>query len=293
MAQIPCTSTVSREQQGNTAPAALLADVRTGTHPADGYDRVVFDFRDTTSMPDFSVQYVTQIYQGESNNPLPMLAGSKLHVVMQRAAAHDDNGQITVPSGDLDLRPGHPRVKQVKLAEDFEAVLAFGIAVAPASQRTPFRVQVLAGNRLVIDFAHAGKSPWYCGSVFFGDRKKIDTGVHPPVTAVERRLTPPAVATAAMQELFAGPNAAERNRGLRFISSHATGFADLKVEKKIAHIRLLGPITSGGSTITIANQIMPTLRQFATVDWVKIYDEDGKTEQPDGPSDSIPGQLEP
>jgi hypothetical protein len=253
----------------------------------------VFDFRDTTSMPDFAISYETQIYQGESNNPLPMLAGSKLLVVMRRAAAHDDNGQNTVPTGDLDLRPGHPRVKQVKLASDFEAVLSFGIAVAPANQRTPFRVQVLSGNRLVIDFAQVGKNPWYCGSVFFGDSKKIDTGVHPPVTAVERRLATPAVAGAVMQELFAGPNAAERSRGLRFISSHATGFADLRVSQKVAHVRLLGPISSDGSTITIASQLMPTLRQFATVDWVKIYDEDGKTEQPDGPRDSIPGQLEP
>jgi hypothetical protein len=293
MPQTPCTSPVSRERQGNTAPPALLADVRTGTHPADGYDRVVFDFRDNTSMPDFSISYVNQIIEDPKGTPLPMLPGAKLQVVMRRAAAHNDAGQPTVPSGDRDLRPGHPRVKQVKLAGDFEAVLTYGIAVAPANQRTPFRVQALAGNRLVVDFAHAGKSPWYCGSVFFGDRKKIDTGVHPPVTAVERRLTTPAVAGAAMQELFAGPDAAEYARGLRFLSSQATGFADLKIDKKIARVRLLGPITSGGSTITIASQIMPTLRQFPTVDWVKIYDEDGKTEQPDGPVDSIPGQLEP
>jgi len=38
---------------------------------------------------------------------------------------------------------------------------------------------------------------------------------------------------------------------------------------------------------------MPSLRQFATVDWVKIYDPDGHTETPTGHSDSIPTCLEP
>jgi hypothetical protein len=38
---------------------------------------------------------------------------------------------------------------------------------------------------------------------------------------------------------------------------------------------------------------MPTLRQFATVDWVKILDPAGNTEDPDGDTDSIPTGLEP
>lgn len=289
-----CTSPVIDGLPPENSPTAILVDVRAGGHPDEGYDRVVFDFRDGTSTPGFSVGYVERIIQDPSGDPLPMLPGAKLLVSMRWAAAHE-NGGTTVPPGDLDLRPTLGRIKQVRLAGDFEGVLSFGIAVDPAIDPAPFRAFALSGNRLVVDVAQAGRSPWHCGQVFFGDQHKIAAGIDPPVTAVERRLTRPAVAGAALQELFSGPNEAERERGLVFVDSHATGFADLRVsEWKVAHVRLLGPISSDGSAvITIASQIVPTLKQFPTVDWVKIYDEDGKTEQPDGPRDSIPEQLEP
>lgn len=290
----PCTSTIRDRIPSTIHPAALLADVRTGTHPDEGYDRVVFDFRDSTAMPGFEAAYVGQIHQDPSGNPLPMLPGAKLRVIMQNAAAHDQRGRPTVPSGDLDLRPGLPRVKQVKVAGDFEAVLTFGIAVSPASARTPFRAFTLGGNRLVLDFAHQGKAPWLCGQVFFADQQKIVAGTRPAVTAVERRLDKPAVAGAALRELFEGPTTGERDGDLLFVASHATGFADLRISNKVAHVRLLGPISSDGSAvITVADQIMPTLRQFPTVDWVKIYDEAGHTQLPNGQVDSIPAQLEP
>jgi Sporulation and spore germination len=294
MTQQPCTSPVIEGLPPENSPVAVLVDVRTGNHPDEGFDRVVFDFRDDTSMPGFSVSYVEQIVEDPRGTPLEMLPGAMLLVDMRWAAAHED-GQLTVPLGDLDLRPGLPRIKQVKRAGDFEGVLTFGIAVDPAGDPAPFHAYVLSGNRLVIDVAHAGQSPWYCGQVYFGDQQKITAGIDPVVTAVERRLAKPPAAGAALQALFKGPSAAERERGLVFVDSHATGFADLRVSQwKVAHVRLLGPISSDGSAvITIATQIIPTLKQFATVDWVKIYDEDGKTEQPDGPVDSIPSQLEP
>ena len=48
-----------------------------------------------------------------------------------------------------------------------------------------------------------------------------------------------------------------------------------------------------GSTVTVANEIVPTLTQFPSVDWVKIYGPGGHTEQPSGSSDAIPTCLEP
>jgi hypothetical protein len=45
--------------------------------------------------------------------------------------------------------------------------------------------------------------------------------------------------------------------------------------------------------VTIAGEIMPTLRQFADVDHVKILAPDGTTENPTGHTDSIPECLEP
>lgn len=48
-----------------------------------------------------------------------------------------------------------------------------------------------------------------------------------------------------------------------------------------------------GSTFAVADEIVPTLKQFSSVRWVKIHDPQGRTEQPTGQSDSIPECLEP
>jgi hypothetical protein len=77
------------------------------------------------------------------------------------------------------------------------------------------------------------------------------------------------------------------------VRSAAWGFDHLSISGGIARLRLTRGCSSGGSTTTVANEIVPTLKQFPSVDWVKISGPGGHTEQPTGPSDSIPGCLEP
>ena len=81
------------------------------------------------------------------------------------------------------------------------------------------------------------------------------------------------------------PACGSSNRG-------ATGFTGLSITGRVARVRLTGGCSSGGSTFTIADEAYPTLKQFATVDFVKIYDPAGHTERPSGSSDSIPFCLE-
>jgi hypothetical protein len=129
--------------------------------------------------------------------------------------------------------------------------------------------------------------------VFFLDRDAFVAG-NPPFFRPRLRPVPPtAPATGVMDRLFAGPLQSERADGLRLLRSHATGFTALRIRDGIARVRLTGGCDSDGSTVTIAGEIKPTLRQFATVDWVKILDPAGSTEIPTGPSDSIPVCLEP
>lgn len=78
-----------------------------------------------------------------------------------------------------------------------------------------------------------------------------------------------------------------------FVNSEATGFTGLSISGGIARVTLTGGCDSHGSTTTIANEIVPTLTQFPSVQWVKIYDQNGQTEQPTGNSNSIPFCLEP
>ena len=114
-----------------------------------------------------------------------------------------------------------------------------------------------------------------------------------PDTAVNAPVLPATPATGVMDRIFAGPVPREDARGLRLLRSEATGFTRLGVRAGVARVQLVGGCISGGSTVTIAGEIMPSLRQFSTVDFVKIYDPAGRTENPTGQVDSIPACLEP
>ena len=174
-------------------------------------------------------------------------------------------------------------------AGDFESVLSFGAGLA---QRAPFHLYAQPRlGRVVLDV----KAPYRTVPVrdYFLNTHRFATGQAPYTAAVYRPVTGPATAFGAMQRLFAGPTQAELARGLKFVSSGATGFKILGIRDGVARVQLLGKVSSGGSTFTIANEIMPTLKQFGSVRWVKIYDRFGHTERPFGHSDSIPFSLEP
>lgn len=129
--------------------------------------------------------------------------------------------------------------------------------------------------------------------VWFLDDTHAATGQEPLYRPVVRMVHPPGVASAALDALFAGPTAAERAEGLRLVTSGATGYRNLHIADGVARVTLVGGCASGGSTMTIAGELMPTLKQFATVTNVKIFAPDGSTEEPGGTGDSVPFCLEP
>ena len=131
--------------------------------------------------------------------------------------------------------------------------------------------------------------------VYFVDEAAFAAGTEPYVVAVPRTITGDsdleALIQGALEALYAGPSASET--GLVAATSGTTGVADVRVEDGVARITLAGPCSSGGSTLTIANLIFPTVHQFEEVMDVKIYDEAGQTAEPTGPGDSMPACLEP
>lgn len=129
--------------------------------------------------------------------------------------------------------------------------------------------------------------------VYLVDQEAFNEGVAPYVVAVPREAPAADPMRGALEALFTGPTPDEANEGLLFVSSGASGIADFSVEGGIAHVTLDGGCNSGGSTLTIAAEIVPTLRQFDGIEAVKIYDPEGSTEDPDGADDSIPECLEP
>jgi hypothetical protein len=128
--------------------------------------------------------------------------------------------------------------------------------------------------------------------VFFLDENAFNLARPPYVVPVEREVDAASPARGALDALFAGPTAEEASAGLTFVASGATGIADVRIEAGTAHVTLAGGCSSAGSTFTIADEIFATLRQFETVDSVRIYDPAGTTGS-DRPGDSIPFCLEP
>lgn len=131
-------------------------------------------------------------------------------------------------------------------------------------------------------------------SVYFTDSNRYAAATPPFEVAVTRHVAPTSnLPEAVLREFFRGPTEEERSQGLDLIASGFTGFTSLRIEKGVAHVYLAGPCQSHGATYTIAQPLLANLLQFDEIDFVKIYDSSGETEQPTGQTNSIPFCLEP
>jgi hypothetical protein len=131
-------------------------------------------------------------------------------------------------------------------------------------------------------------------TVYFTDRARYAAGTPPFESPVVRNA--PALADppqAVLTEFFVGPTPEEQAQGLEAITSGFTGYSALQIQDGIARVYLTGTCFSNGATYTVAQPILANLLQFPDVQYVKVYDENGTTEQPDGPVNSIPVCLEP
>ncbi|MET8990214.1 GerMN domain-containing protein [Nonomuraea wenchangensis] len=260
-------------------PAAtpVLVGIRAAHH--DGLDRLVFEFRGRVPAQR-DIRYVSELIADGSGKPVTAAGNALLQIRFGQAAGHDRRGDVTY--GPVRRTYALPGVIQVVNTGDFEATLTFGAGLA---RRVPFRVHTLAApSRVVVDLV----TPYRTVPVraYFMNAGRSATAVSRPVAA-------PATAYGALQRLFAGPTQAEKAQGLRFVSSKATGFSKLTIRNGVARVYLTGRVSGGGAAFTVADQIRPTLKQFPSVKWVKIYDAAGRTQQPDGPTDSVPQSLEP
>jgi hypothetical protein len=143
------TNPVVGEPEG--ASTALLTRVGIGRH--EGYDRVVFEFRN--AVPGYRVEYVEPpLHEDGSGNRLEV-AGSAFVVVRMEPASGFD---LSVPEGELVYKgprrlsgpdAGTSVVREVVRTGDFEAVLTWAVGL---SDRVDFRVRTLQGPpRLVVD----------------------------------------------------------------------------------------------------------------------------------------------
>lgn len=272
------------------APAAAapttpqLVAVRAASHP--GFDRVVLEF--SGGLPSVRrASYVDELRADGSGKRVRIAGAAVLQLVVSPARAHDeDTGARSAPRR---LVTALPDLVEVVQAGDVEGYVTYGLGLV---QRRPYRVTTLTGpSRVVVDVDAPTDLVWR--SVHLLDVADFAEGSEPYTEPVLRRVPASAPAGALLQHLFAGPTQAERSAGLAVVRSRATGFRDLSISGGVARLRLTGGCSSGGSTFTVADLLRPTLEQFATVSAVKVYDPQGRTQQPTGDGDSVPECLEP
>ena len=278
----PGSAPGARPAQAAAAALPTLVGIRAFHRP--GVDRVVFQLRGGLPARR-TATYVDQLFSDGSGRSLRIAGRAILQVSMELADAHDATG-ATAPGR---LTFALPNVLTVVRSGDFEGVVSYGIGLA---KRTPFTVTTRTGPSRVVVSIRAG-FPTVPRQVWFLDQDRFVAGTEPFFTPVTRPVRVRHKAAGLLDRLFAGPTAAERAAGLRLLRSKARSWADLSIANDIARVRLTRSCSSGGSTVTVAGEIMPTLRQLAAVDFVKILAPDGSTQTPTGRSDSIPACLEP
>lgn len=262
-------------------PVPTLVGIR-AAHD-DGVDRVVFEF--AGGLPQVRAGYVDELIGDASGLPVRIAGRAILRLRFSPADAHDADGPTVTGRRAFAL----PNVMTAVRAGDFEAVTTYGLGLA---KRSPFEVSRLRSPaRVVVEVAAA--FPTQQRKVWFFHEERFVDNREPFFVPRLRPVRVQTPATGVMDRLFAGVLPRERADGLRLLRSRATTYDDLSIESGIARVRLVGGCSSGGSTVTIAGSIMPSLRQFASVDWVKIYDPAGDTASPTGYSDSIPDCLNP
>jgi hypothetical protein len=152
---------------------------------------------------------------------------------------------------------------------------------------------VLAGLLLLACACNPNPTPITL-TVYFTNMNRYAVGTEPYEDAVTRTVARSgSLPEMVLEQLFLGPTPQEKAQGLDVVLSGTTGFSELTIEDGVARVYLTGKCNSGGATYTISNLIFANLAQFPEIRWVKIYDENGETETPEGQTSSIPICLEP
>ena len=140
-----------RSTGGNASNQAQLTAVRVAHQP--GFDRLVFEFGQSTApgpfgMPAWTVETATSL-SGPSGQPVTITGNALFGVRFQNASTQNPNGTPSY-TGSTDLKPTTPLIKEVKIVEDFERVLLWGVGLDHLA--CP-KVSELAGPfRVVLDF---------------------------------------------------------------------------------------------------------------------------------------------
>ena len=163
------------------------------------------------------------------------------------------------------------------------------ITVTPSPTRTPTKTLAPTSTR------PPTATPLYVKvNVYFVSKSLYEANTPPfEVPGVRWARTNNIVPT-VLTEYFKGPGATEKYT-YRWIALYNgfTGYSKFEFANGVASVYLKGTCDRAGATYTIADLLTYNLKQFSEIKFVKIYDENGITQDPTGLSDSIPACLRP
>ena len=138
---------------GATNTQAQLTAIRIAHNP--GFDRVVFEFGPSTApgvygMPEYRVAVATTL-SGPSGQPVPIEGSALFGVRFRNASTVNPADGSRSYTGAMSLKPTTtPLIKEVRLVEDFERVMVWGVGLQRL--QCPTLLSLSSPVRLVLDF---------------------------------------------------------------------------------------------------------------------------------------------
>lgn len=138
---------------GSNANQAQLVAIRIAHNP--GFDRLVFEFGASTApgvygMPPFRIAVATSL-SGPSGQPVPIDGSALFGVRFQNASTVNPSDGSRSYTGATSLKPTTtPLIKEVRLVEDFERVMLWGVGLQRL--QCPTLLSLISPVRLVLDF---------------------------------------------------------------------------------------------------------------------------------------------
>lgn len=125
-------------------PVPVVTGIRYAAHPAEGYDRIVFDI--SGAAPSYTVRYVDEVRADPSDKIVTVPGRAFLLVVLTPAQAHRGDGKVTV-SGTR--RINLPMLRAYAVTGDFEGHVSIALGLDDV---VGFRVGEASG-RIYVDVA--------------------------------------------------------------------------------------------------------------------------------------------
>lgn len=165
----------------------------------------------------------------------------------------------------------------------------------PTSTRTPTRTPTVTRTPTATRTRIPTATPQYrLIDVYFVNRFRYENNLPPFVVDGDRWARSSMLPETALNEYFKGPGSTERfSFGWIALYNGFTGYSRLEIRDGVAHLHLTGTCTPDGRDFNIADLLTLNLKQFPEIQFVKIYDERGTTQDPNSRSDSIPVCLQP